>query len=98
MTYLASLTGVDTVVFATGPVTADHAHVLGIGEGVRGRVLGGGGGAPREAHEGGGGRARGLEHPPRPAHRGQEARLGLDVQGALGTSECLGVKKIGIHH
>ena len=73
--------------FATGAVSADDAHVFCIGEGVRGRVLGGGGArAPGEAHEGGGGGARGLEHAPRP-HRGQQARLWLDVQGARGTAE-----------
>ena len=99
MIYLAAFTGVDPIVFSTGAITADDAHVLCIGERVGGRVLGGGRGrAPREPHEGGGGGAGGLQHPPRPAHCGQEACLGLDVQGALGASKCLGVKKIWIHH
>ena len=48
--YLAALAGVDTVVFTTGSVPADDAHVLSIGQGVRGRV-GGGRGASREASD-----------------------------------------------
>ena len=44
-------------------VAADDAHVLGVGEGVRGRVGGAGGArpAPREPHQRGGGRAWGLD-------------------------------------
>ena len=63
MGYLASLAGVDTVVLAAGSVAADDAHVLGVGEGVRGRVGGAGRArpAPREPHQRGGGRARGLD-------------------------------------
>ena len=63
MGYLASLAGVDTVVLAACSVAADDAHVLGVGEGVRGRVGGAGRArpAPREPHQRGGGRARGLD-------------------------------------
>ena len=44
-------------------VAADDAHVLGVGEGVRGRVGGAGRArpAPREPHQRGGGRAWGLD-------------------------------------
>ena len=63
MDNLASLAGVNTVVLAACSVAADDAHVLGVGEGVRGWVGGAGGArpAPREPHQRGGGRAWGLD-------------------------------------